>query len=119
MAPRDLFCPPPAVPGHEPPQVGMEAIADPGHLRDEVLARLHEEGDLEAPVSDPDRRQVRLPRRHPGDREGVAGIALARPPRPDPFTARQLRRDLPDGEPGPEEEAGRGAPEARAALDTD
>jgi hypothetical protein len=108
-----------AVPGYEHPQVGMEAITDPSHLRDEVFAGLHEEGDLETPIGHPDWRQIYLPRGHPGDREGIAGIALARPPRPGPFPARQLWRNLPDEEPGPEKEASCGGPEARAALDTD
>ena len=40
-----------AVPGHEYPQVGMETIADPGHLRDGILACFDEEGDLEVRIS--------------------------------------------------------------------
>ena len=110
---------PGAIPRHQAPQIGVEAVADAGHLDDDVLAGLDEELEIEGPVGGPDRRQVGLAGRHPGDRQGITGIALAQPAGPGPLAAGELRRHLPDGQAGGDEEAGGGRPEAGRALDPD
>jgi len=76
-----------AIPGYEDPQIGVEPVADTGHLEDHVLARADEELDVEAPVSQPDRWQIRLPEGHAGDRQCIAGVALAGPMGADPFVS--------------------------------
>jgi hypothetical protein len=110
---------PGTVPGQEAAEVGVETVADPGHLDDDVLAGLDEELQVEGVVGHADRWQVGLASRHPGDREGVAGIALAEPAGRRPFATGELGRDLADGQLGRDEEAGGGRPEARRALDPD
>lgn|GEM_PF-1939908 len=69
-----------AISGQQRPQVGVEAIADPGHLGHNIFTGLDEQSNLEARVDRPDRRQVRFAGGHPGDGEGVTA-------RPAPDTA--------------------------------
>lgn len=99
-----------AIPGQQRPQVGVEAIADPGHLGHDIFTGLDEQSDFETRVSRPDRRQVQFAGGHPGDGEGVTRVALAGSARPDPFSPGELRRDLADGQPGRDEEPGEGVP---------
>ena len=103
----------------EAPEVGVETVPDPGHLDDDVFPGLDEELQVEGSIGGPDRRQVGLAGGHPGDREGIVGIALAETTRPGPLAAGELRRDLSNGHPGLDEEAGGGGPETGRALDPD
>ena len=83
----------------------MEPVADAGLLGHEVLAGLDQELQLEGPIEQPNRRQVGLAQGHPGDGQGVTGIALAGPSGAHPLPTAELRRDLADGRasghPGP------------------
>src|SRR5450759_705175 len=88
-------------------------------LADEVLARLEEEMQLTRPIGQPDGQQVRLTGRHPGDREGVTRIALARPPGPPALGTAQVRWHLADTEPGALDRSRKRRPERRRALDAD
>ena len=60
--------------------MGVEAVAGPGLRVDEVVAGVGQQAELGRAVLEPDRRQVALAKDHPGDREGIARIALAGPP---------------------------------------
>jgi len=86
----------------------MQPVAHAGLLGHEVLARLHQELQLEAPVDRADRRQVRLAQGHPGDGEGICGVALARSSRADALAPRELWGHLAHPSAGGDEEAGRG-----------
>ena len=110
MAGGDEVARPAPVPRHQAPQVGVEPIADASHLDDDVLAGLDQELEIERSIGKPDRGQVMLAGRHPGDRHGITRIALAEPPRPDPLPSSELRRHLADGNPGADEGARRGRP---------
>ena len=110
---------PRAITGDEDPEVGVEPVADTSHLQDHVLACPDEELDLDAPVRQPDRWQVGLAEGHPGDRQGIAGVALASPTGADPFVSRELWRDLPDRATGGDQEPRCRRPEARRSLDPD
>jgi hypothetical protein len=103
----------------ERPKIGVEPVADARLLGHQVLAGLDQELQLEGPVDEPDRRQVRLAQGHPGDGQRVTRIALAGPSRPDPFSPRELRWDLADDPAGRHQESGEGCPEARRALNAD
>src|SRR6266508_3170797 len=81
-------------------EVGMEAVAGPGLSVDEVITSVGQQAELGRAVLEPDRRQVGLAEGHPGDREGIARIALARTTAATAFAPAQLRRDLAHGEPG-------------------
>jgi len=107
------------VPGHEYTQVGMKPVADTRRLGNDVLAGLDELRDVAALVGRSDRRQVGLPRSHPGDRERVARVALTGPPRPDPLPARELRGHLADGAARGKQEAGRRCAVRGASFDAD
>jgi hypothetical protein len=78
--------------------MSMQSVPHAGRLADEILARLEEEAQLAPPVWQPDRWQVRLTGRHPGDREGVARIALARSTPPPALGPAQVGRHLTDAE---------------------
>jgi hypothetical protein len=71
-----------AIARHKDDEIGVEAVPDSGCLGDQVVAGLDEELQLPAGVGQPDRWQLGLAERHPGDRQGIAGIALAGPARP-------------------------------------
>jgi hypothetical protein len=108
-----------SIAGHEDPKVSMEPVANASHLEDHVLARPHQELEVQAPVCQPDGWQVGLPEGHPRDRHRIARVALAGPPRADPFASRELRWHLPDRAPGSDQEPGCRRPEARRSLDAD
>jgi hypothetical protein len=63
-------------------QVGVEPVPHPGCFTDQILAGLDEKTKLGRLIGQPDRGQVRLPCGHPGNREGITGIALAWSPDP-------------------------------------
>ena len=101
----------------EDEQVAVEPVAAAGPLVDERFAGLEQEPDVAAPVVLADRRQSGLTGRHPGDGQGVARIALARPAGGTPAMAGQVGRHITDGQAGGHEHPGQGRPERRAALD--
>ena len=59
--------------------MGVEAVAGSGLGVNEVVARVGQQAELGRAVLEPDRRQVRLPQGHSGDREGVTRVSLAGP----------------------------------------
>jgi hypothetical protein len=85
----------------------------------EVIPRVGQQAELGRAILEPDRRQVGLAEGHPGDREGVARVALAGPTAATSFAPAQLGRDLPDGEPGRDEMVGHGCAVRGRALDPD
>ena len=97
----------------------MQPVAHAGLLGHEVLAGLHQELQLEAPVEQADRRQVRLAQGHPGDGQSIGGVALARSSRADPLAPRELWGHLAHASAGGHQEARRGCAKAGRALDAD
>lgn len=84
----------------------MEAVADSGLSVNEVIASGGQQAELGRAVLGPDRRQVGLEDSHPGDREGVARVALAGPTGTSSFALAQVGRNLADDEPGRDEVVG-------------
>ncbi len=91
----------------------MQPVAHARRLGHGVVARLDEEADLGGPISQPHRRQLRLPGGHAGDRQGIASVALASTAGAAALTARELRRDLAHGQALGHQEAGGGRAIAR------
>jgi hypothetical protein len=108
-----------AVSGNEDHEIGVQAVASAGRLGDEILARLDQELQLAAGISKADGRQLGLAARHPGDREGVARVALAGSARPGPFAMAELGRHLDRGLAGREQVPGRAGAVPGRALETD
>ena len=99
--------------------MGVEAVAGPGLSVHEIIASVGQQAELGRAVLEPDRRQVGLAEGHPGDREGIARIALAGPTAASSFAPAQVGRDLADDEPGRDEVVSdRGTVRGRA-LDPD
>ena len=84
-----------------------------------LLARVREQAEVLGQAAEPDRRQVLLALGHPGDREGVARVALAGAAAARPLPAAQVRRRLPDLDPGGGEGAGRRGAVRGGALHAD
>ena len=61
---------PGAIAGQQHDEVGVESVAHPGRLGDEVLARLEQELDGACRIGQADRRQVGLAERSPGRSRG-------------------------------------------------
>jgi hypothetical protein len=100
MASRDEVRDRPTVAGRQREQMRVESVAGARGLGHQILAGLEEQSELTRPIRQPDRRQVRLPRGHAGDRKRVARIALARTTGPLALGPAQVRRDLTNGESG-------------------
>jgi hypothetical protein len=100
-------------------QVGMQAVANPGRLGHDILARFDQQVDLAAGVDHADGRQVGLARRDPRDREGITGVGLARPARAQPLPVAELGRYLANIETGRGEDSGSRAAKGGRALDAD
>ncbi len=84
---------------------------------DEIGAGGEEEAELGRRIDPPDRRQVRLARRDPGDREGITRVALAGPACPAPLASTELGWDLAHGVPEPLDRAGGCGTIRRGALE--
>jgi hypothetical protein len=80
--------------------VSVEPVAYPRRLCHQILARLEQEMQLARPIGQSDRWQVWFTGRDPGDRKGIARVALARPTRPLALGTTEVRRHLAHGEPG-------------------
>jgi hypothetical protein len=119
LAPGDQVGNGRAVPRDEDAQVRVEPVAGPGLGDDRGRASLGQELQIPGPVGEAHRGQVRLGQGHPGDRERVPGVALARAPGPAALAAGQLRRDLDDIEPRRDEMPGEDRPVRGGALDPD
>jgi hypothetical protein len=99
--------------------VGVEAVAGPRLSVNEVVTSVGQQAELGRAVLEPDRRQVGLAEDHPGDREGVARVALAGSTAASSFAPAQMRRHLADDEPGGNEVVGHGCTVRGRALDPD
>jgi hypothetical protein len=71
------------------------------------IAGLNQELEHAARVGDPDGRRLALAEGHPRDRKGVARIALAGPPDPDPLAVTQLGRHFDGRQAGGQQDARR------------
>jgi hypothetical protein len=96
----------PTVTRQQDHEVGVEAVAGPGLSVNEVITSIGQQAELGRAVLEPDRRQVGLTEGHPGDRQGIARVALAGPTAATSFALAQVGRDLANDEPGGDEVVG-------------
>jgi hypothetical protein len=90
----------PAIAWRQSEQMSVQPIACASGLVHEVFSGFEEETQFGRPIRQSDRRQVLLPGCNPGDREGVTGIALARPTRPQASHTAQMWWHLTNRKPG-------------------
>lgn len=107
------------VAGRQHQEVGVESIANPRRLADEVVTGLDQHLQLAAGVVNAHRRQIRLAQGDARDGQRVARIALAGAAGVDPLAARQLRRHLTHCQPARQQAAGEHGSIRGRAFDAD
>jgi hypothetical protein len=103
------------VAGPQGDQVSMDPVGDPGPLSQQLLAVVDQQPQVLGQVLAPDRWQVVLASRHPGDGQRIGGIGLAALAQPPAFPHRQRRRHLDHHQPGLDQMDGHGPAVAAGA----